>query len=411
MAGVGEDGVQEGDEAGDLVGLAVYLVLSQDDAGGDVVGGQQVRAGAVGAGGAADGLAVDGDVPPVQPPGGGLGAQPGAQLLIGRGGISSADGPLDRLEARRHVPAQPLAVPDPAAAQRLLRHRLRELRGGVHRVRARQPGDHDHRQDRRQMVPHPLRLAVVGDLAQVVQQPAVPLDPQRVEVRGAPPGQRRRVEPRRQGCRPARDQLIQPAVLRPPVVKVMRAAAAAPEPGGLPHGGEPARLVRRPGVSRRVGERLRHDQPHPERRQVIGGQPAQHRRQRPRRRVRHPRRGRQHAQPLVRAHPLQPRRPLLVAPPQVRVPDRDPPRRRPERAQHHRRPIGFSHVPQHPARRRRAQAVMLSHQLVVPPGLRPGDKTDLQLNALISHPAGISQAKRPVHPAVSMQLTRHQILL
>jgi hypothetical protein len=58
------------------------------------------------------------------------------------------------------------------------------------------------------------------------------------------------------------------------------------------------------------------------------------------------------------------------------------------RAQHRRHPAGLGHVPQDPARRRSSQAVMLSHLLVVPSGLRPGDKADLQLSASIRHPAG-----------------------
>src|ERR1035441_6131033 len=67
-AGAVEDGVQEGDEAGDLVGLGADAGLAQDGSGGDVIGGEQVGLGAVGPDGTADGLAVDGDVPPVQPP-------------------------------------------------------------------------------------------------------------------------------------------------------------------------------------------------------------------------------------------------------------------------------------------------------------------------------------------------------
>ena len=261
VAGVSEDCFQEGDEAGDLVGFPVDVCLAEDGAFGDVVGGQQVGLCAVGPEGAADGLAVDGDVPPVQPAGGGLGAQPGAQLLISGRGIDGADRPLDRLEARRDVPAEPRVVPDAAAAQRLLRHRLRELGGGVDPVRARQPGDNHHRQDRCQAVPDPLRLAVVADPAKVVQQPAVPVGFQLVEVRCPPPGQHRRVEPGLQRRRAARHQLSQPVRLRLPVTGVMRGAAAAPVPGGLPGRGEPARLVHRPRVRRRVGERLHRHQP------------------------------------------------------------------------------------------------------------------------------------------------------
>ena len=85
-------------------GTKRYLVvgadagLAQDGAGGDVIGGEQVGLGAVGPDGAADGLAVDGDVPPVQPPGGCLGPQPGAQLLSARS-VDGPDGALDRLVA------------------------------------------------------------------------------------------------------------------------------------------------------------------------------------------------------------------------------------------------------------------------------------------------------------------------
>src|SRR5208283_2814865 len=81
-AGAVEDGVQQGDEAGDLVGFGFDVGLVQDGAGGDVVGGEQVGLGAVGPDGTADGLAVDGDVPPVQPPGGCFGPQPGAHLRV-----------------------------------------------------------------------------------------------------------------------------------------------------------------------------------------------------------------------------------------------------------------------------------------------------------------------------------------
>ena len=285
-AGAVEDGVQKGDEAGDLVGFRFDVGLAQDGAGGDVIGGEQVGLGAVGPDGAADGLAVDGDVPPVQPPGGCLGPQPGAQLLVGGGGVDRADRPLDRLVAGRHVPAEPRAVPDPAAAQRFLRHRLRELGGGVDRVRAAQPGDHDHHQDRGQVMPPAFRLAVVGDLRQVLHQPVLAADPEPVEVRRAAPGQHRRVEPGGQRRDPARGQFPQPACLGLPVIGVVVTAAAAAVPGGRPGGGEPACLVHRPGVRRRVGERLHRHQPHPERRQVITGQRPQHRAQRPRRRMR-----------------------------------------------------------------------------------------------------------------------------
>src|SRR5216683_3502855 len=89
-AGVAEDGVQEGDEAGDLVGFRFDVGLAQDGAGGDIVGGEQVGLGAVGPDGAADGLAVDGDVPPVQPPGGCLLPQPGAHLRVGGLGVDRA---------------------------------------------------------------------------------------------------------------------------------------------------------------------------------------------------------------------------------------------------------------------------------------------------------------------------------
>ena len=99
-----EDGLQEGDEAGDLVGLAVHLVLAQDGPGAHVVGGEQVRGLAAGVAGTAHGLAVDGDVPPVQPPGRCLGPEPGAQLPVGSFGVDLADGPLDRfLLAGPHV--------------------------------------------------------------------------------------------------------------------------------------------------------------------------------------------------------------------------------------------------------------------------------------------------------------------
>ena len=260
-------------------------------------------------------------------------------------------------------------------------------------------------------MPDPLRLAVVADPAKVVQQPAVPVGFQLVEVRCPPPGQHRRVEPGLQRRRAARHHLPQPVRLRLPVTGVMRGAAAAPVPGGLPGRGEPARLVHRPRVRRRVGERLHRHQPDPERRQVVAGQPPQHRAQRPRRRVRQPCRGRQHAQPLIAAHPLQPRPALLLVPPQVRITDRDPPRRRPERAQHHRDPAGLRDVPQHPARRRRSQAVVPGHQLVVPPGLRLADQADLQLKALISHTAHIPRTKRTVQPAAYSQLTAHHYLL
>src|SRR5216683_2301597 len=47
-AGVAEDGVQEGDEAGDLVGFRFDVGLAQDGAGGDIVGGEQVGLGAAG---------------------------------------------------------------------------------------------------------------------------------------------------------------------------------------------------------------------------------------------------------------------------------------------------------------------------------------------------------------------------
>ena len=100
-AGAVEDGVQEGDEAGDLVGLGADAGLAQDGSGGDVIGGEQVGLGAVGPDGTADGLAVDGDVPPVQPPGGCLGPQPSAQLLVGRGSVDGPDSTLDRLVAGR----------------------------------------------------------------------------------------------------------------------------------------------------------------------------------------------------------------------------------------------------------------------------------------------------------------------
>ena len=200
--------MQQGDEAGDLVGLGVHAGLAEDGPGGDVVAGQQVRAGAAVLGGAADGLAVDGYVPPLQPPGGSLGAQPGAHLLIGGFGVDGADRPLDRLGAGRHVLPEPGVVPDPAAAQRLLRHRLRELGRGVDRVRPRQPGHHDHRQDRGQVVPDALGLAVVGDLAQVMQQPVPGAHLKGVEVGDAAAGQHRGIKPRRQRRDPAAGQLI-----------------------------------------------------------------------------------------------------------------------------------------------------------------------------------------------------------
>jgi hypothetical protein len=107
--------------------------------------------------------------------------------------------------------------------------------------------------------------------------------------------------------------------------------------------------------------------------------------------------GRQHAQPLVRAHPLQPRRPLPVIPAHVLIPDRDTPRRRPERAQHHRHPARLRDVPQHPARRRHPQPVMLLHQRVVPSHLIGAGKTDSQpagIIPLISHPAVIPGPRR-----------------
>ena len=391
--------MQEGDEAGDLVGLGADAGLAQDGAGGDVIGGEQVGLGAVGPDGAADGLAVDGDVPPVQPPGGCLGPQPGAQLLVGRGSVDGPDGALDRLVAGRHVPAEPRVVPDPAAAQCFLRHRGRELGGGVDRVRAAQPGDHDHHQDRGQVMPLSFRLAVVGDLRQVLQQPALPADPEPVEVRRAAPGQHRGVEPGGQRRDPARGQLIQPAGLRPPVIGVVVTAAAAAVPGSTPDRGEVAGRVHRPGMGGRVGERLRRHQPHPGRRQVITGQRPQHRAQRPRPGMAHRGGGRQHAQPLVRAHPLQPRRPLPVIPAHMLIANRDPPRRRPERPQHKRHPAGLRDVAQHPARRRHPQRVMLLHQRVVPGHLIVADKTDSQLASiisLISHPAGIPETHADV---------------
>ena len=250
-AGAVEDGVQQGDEAGDLVGFGFDAGLAQDGAGGDLVGGEQVGLGAVGPDGTADGLAVDGDVPPVQPPGGCFGPQPGAHLRVGGPGVDRADRPLDRLVAGRHVPAEPRVVPDPAAAQRFLRHRRRELRGGVNRVRAAQPGHHDHHQDRGQVMPPALGLAVVGDLRQVLQQPALPADPEPVEVRRPAPGQHRRVEPGGQRRDPARGQLIQPACLRLTVIRVVVTAAAAAVPGGRSHRSEVAGRVHRPGMGRR----------------------------------------------------------------------------------------------------------------------------------------------------------------
>jgi hypothetical protein len=129
---------------------------------------------------------------------------------------------------------------------------------------------------------------------------------QPAEVRCPAPGQHRRVEPRRQRRDPARGQLAQPACLRLPVIGVVVPAAAAPVPGRAHGRGEPARLVHRPGIGGRDGERLDRHQPDPERRQVIAGQ-------RPRPGMRNAGGGRPHAQPLVRAHPLQPRRPLPAA--------------------------------------------------------------------------------------------------
>ena len=391
--------MQQGDEAGDLVGFGCDVGLAQDCAGGDVVGGEQVGLGAVGPDGTADGLSVDGDVPPVQPPGGCFGPQPGAHLRVGGLSVDRADRPLDRLVAGRHVPAEPRVVPDPAAAQRFLRHRLRELGGGQDGVRAAQPGDHDHHQDRGQVMPPALGLAVVGDLRQVLQQPALPADPEPVEVRRPAPGQHWRVEPRGQRRDPARGQLIQPACLRLTVKRVVVTAAAAAVPGGRPDRSEIAGRVHRPGLGGRVGERLRRHQPHPERRQVIPGQRPQHRAQRPRPGMAHRGGGRQHAQPLVRAHPLQPRRPLPVIPPDVPVADREPPRRRSERPQHKRHPAGLRDVAQHPARRRHPQRMMLFHQRVVPGHLIGADKTDSQLTgiiSLISHPAGIPETHEDV---------------
>ncbi len=236
-------------------------------------------------------------------------------------------------------------------------------------------------------MPDPLGLAVIGDLAQVLQQAAVPGHVQHVEIRPGPAGQRPGIKRRRQRRDPARGQLPDPVLLRLPVIGEMRGAAAAPVPRGLPGRGEPARLIGRPGVPGRAGERLHRGRPHPERPHMIGGQAAQHRRQRPRRRVRHRLRGRQHAQPLVRHHTLQPLGPLHRIPPDERIPHRNPPRRRPERAQHQRHPARLSHVPQHPARRRRPQRMVPGHQRVVPGHLTVRDKADLQLHALICHPA------------------------
>ena len=249
-------------------------------------------------------------------------------------------------------------------------------------------------------MPDPFGLAVVGDPGQVLQQAALPADPEPVEVRRPAPGQHRRVEPRGQRRDPARGQLTQPQLFRLPVIRVVVTAAAAPVPGGQSGRGEAAGRVHRPGMGRGVGERLRRHQPHPERRKVIGGQRSQHRGQRPRGGMAHRLRGgRQHAQPLVRAHPLQPGGPLPVIPPDVPVADRDPPRRRPERAQHQRLPGGLGHVAQHPARRRRPQRVVLLHQRVVPGHLIGADKTDGQLAgiiSLISHRAGIPETRANV---------------
>ncbi len=386
--------MQEGDEAGDLVGLGVHAVLAEDGPGGDVVGGEQVRAGPVRLDSAADGLAVDGDVPPVQPPGGGLGTQPGAHLLISGFGVDGPHRPLDRLGAGRHMPAEPGAVPDPAAAQRLLRHRRRELRGGVHRVRPRQPGHHDHRQDRGQVVPDALGLAVVGHLPQVRQQPVPGTHLQRVEIRGAAAGQHRRVEPGCQRRDPAASQLIQPVRLRLAMPDVPGRPGAAPVSRGGSGRGEVGRGVHRPGMGGGVGERLHRHQPHPEHPLVVAGQRPQHRGQRPRPGVRHVLGGRQHAQTLVAADPLQPRGTLLLIPADTRVTHREPPRSRPERAQYHRHPARLGDVPQHPARRGYPQAVMFCHQRVVLRDLRLRDKTDHQLtrlNSLINHRAVIPQ--------------------
>ena len=246
-------------------------------------------------------------------------------------------------------------------------------------------------------MPHPLRLAVVGHLRQVLQQGLAPggtgrADVQRAEVRLRAAGQRAGVERRRQCREPAGDQLPDPVLLRLPVVGEMRTAPGPPVPGGLPGPGEPARRVGRARMRGRVGERLDRRQPHPEHPHVVGREAAQHRAQRPRRRVRYPAGGRQHAQTLVAADPLQPLVPLHRVPADELIPGRDAPRRRPERAQHHRRPLVLGDVPQHPARRRHPQHVMLAHQLVVPARLRLAYQADLQLKVPgISHPSLIPQ--------------------
>ena len=152
-------------------------------------------------------------------------------------------------------------------------------------------------------MPDALGLAVVGDLAQVMQQPVPGAHLKGVEVGDAAAGQHRGIKPRRQRRRsPLPGSSCSQYVFGWPCRTYRTGRRFARTPPGT-RSREVARRVHRPGMGRRVGERLHRHQPHPERPLVVAGQRARHRGQRPRRRVRYRRHGRQHAQPLVAAGP------------------------------------------------------------------------------------------------------------
>jgi hypothetical protein len=104
------------------------------------------------------------------------------------------------------------------------------------------------------------------------------------------------------------------------VEHVVRPAAGAGVPGGQPGRGEPGRGIDRAGAAGGIGEGRRR-QLLAEGGQVVGGQPAQHRRQRGRGQVVLPA-GRQHAQPLVARHGPEPGAALLIVPAQELLPGR-----------------------------------------------------------------------------------------
>ena len=153
-----------------------------------VAGGEQVRGLARRVFGTADGLAVDGEVAQADPAGGGFLAQPGAQRGVGLAGVDAGDRALDGLQAGRTAAAGGRAGAQPAAGQGLLRHRRGELADRVDGVRAAQLRDRDHDEDRFQGVALAAGLAVVGDLAQVLQQAAAAATVAAVNVHGVQVG-------------------------------------------------------------------------------------------------------------------------------------------------------------------------------------------------------------------------------